>query len=69
VLHSNIDIPQDVVISFIDELLVSAWALDSVIAIQAAGIIQGRPGGNFDPLATATRAEVATIFSRFLPFV
>jgi hypothetical protein len=51
---------------FVDRDSISAWALHSVEFIQAAGIISGRPGGYFDPQATATRAEVATIFARFL---
>jgi len=51
---------------FIDQASVSDWAVDAVRAIQAAGIVTGRPDGSFDPQATATRAEVATIFARFL---
>jgi len=35
-------------------------------AIQSAGIIAGYPDGSFAPQGTATRAEVATIFARFL---
>ena len=44
----------------------SYWAVASVEAIQAAGIIAGFPDGTFRPQESATRAEVATIFARFL---
>jgi len=51
---------------FADQASISPWAVDAVAAIQDAGIVQGRGGGIFDPQATATRAEVAAIFARFL---
>jgi hypothetical protein len=51
---------------FADESEISSWAIEAVKAIQAAGIISGRPGNLFDPQATATRVEVATIFARFI---
>jgi len=50
--------------AFSDEAKVSAWAKPSVIAIQRAGLIGGKPGNLFDPQGSATRAEVAAIFSR-----
>lgn len=53
---------------FTDLGQISPWALNAVGNVQAAGIITGRPGGNFDPSATATRAEVAAVFARFLEF-
>jgi hypothetical protein len=52
--------------AFADEGEISSWAINAVKSIQAAGIISGRPGNLFDPQATATRAEVATIFARFI---
>ena len=52
--------------AFADRWAISPWATDAVFAMQNAGIISGRPGGNFDPTASATRAEVASIFSQFL---
>lgn len=51
---------------FIDENDISAWAAAAVKEIQRVGIINGRPGNIFDPKGTATRAEVATIFARFI---
>jgi hypothetical protein len=52
--------------AFSDEGSISTWALDSVLFIQAAGIINGRPGNIFDPQGTATRAEVAAIFTNYI---
>jgi len=50
--------------AFADEAKISEWAKASVIAIQRAGLIGGKPGNLFDPQGSATRAEVAAIFSR-----
>ena len=54
---------------FTDHDSISLWAVDAVEAMQASGIIAGRPGGIFDPQANATRAEVAAIFARLLVIV
>jgi hypothetical protein len=54
---------------FADEASVSSWALEAVRAIQTWGIIGGRPGNFYDPSATATRAEVAAVFARFIDTV
>jgi hypothetical protein len=51
---------------FADIHSISYWALESAAFMQAAGIIAGRGNGIFDPQATATRAEVATVFVRLL---
>jgi len=66
VVSRNIELPQDTTRTFTDQDDISYWAVDGVLAIQAAGIIMGRPDGRFAPRDTATRAEVATIFARFL---
>ena len=63
---TGITLPSGAGASFSDQFAISDWATDAVNLMQAAGIIQGRPGGQFDPQATATRAEVAAIFSRLL---
>jgi hypothetical protein len=52
--------------AFADESTVSSWAIDAVKDIQKAGIIGGKPGNLFDPKAAATRAEVATVFTKFI---
>ena len=52
--------------AFADEKDISSWAIEAVKAIQSAGIVSGKPGNLYDPKTSATRAEVATIFTRFL---
>jgi hypothetical protein len=64
--HRNVTLPRTVVAEFPDQGRVSSWASESVSVIQAAGIVRGRDDGSFDPQATATRAEVAAIFRRFM---
>jgi len=62
----SIELVQDEMDAFTDQNAISYWAMEAVAAIQAAGIVTGRPDGIFDPKATATRAEGATIFTRLL---
>jgi len=57
---------QDEFPPFADQSNISAWAVSAVNIIRAAGIITGFPDGRFAPNGTATRAEVATIFARYL---
>ena len=66
IVSREIELPQGETSIFTDQDTISAWAIDGVLAIQAAGIISGYPDGSFQPQGTATRAEVATIFARFL---
>ena len=49
---------------FADASLIDDWAEASVRRAQVAGLINGKPGGIFDPLGTATRAEVCTLICR-----
>jgi hypothetical protein len=66
----NIELPlMFTPINFVDQNDISDWAVDAIRLIQSAGIVAGRPDGTFDPQATATRAEVAAIFARFLELV
>lgn len=62
----GINLPQGASAPFADQGSISYWAATAVANIQAAGIVRGRDDGRFDPQATATRAEVAAIFARFL---
>ena len=54
----------DITTAFADQDNISYWAIDAVVALQAAGIITGRPNNNFDPLDIVIRAEVAAVFVR-----
>ena len=66
IVSRDITVPQDATRLFTDQDDISDWAIEGVSAIQAAGLITGYPDGSFNPQGTATRAEVATIFARFL---
>ncbi len=54
---------------FTDEDEISAYAIEAVKALASAGIIKGTDEGKFSPHKTATRAEAAVIFSRFLSLI
>jgi len=72
IVSREIEIPKnqehntDTTTPFIDQAYISAWATNAVRAIQNAGIITGYPDGNFQPNNQSTRAEVATIFAKYL---
>lgn len=51
--------------NFSDQDQISSWAVEATHWAASNGIIKGRDNGNFDPSATANRAEVATILSNF----
>ncbi|MDR2167739.1 MAG: S-layer homology domain-containing protein [Clostridiales bacterium] len=59
-------VPMFTATNFTDQASISDWAVEPIRLIQSLGIVTGRPDGSFDPQATATRAEVGTIFARFL---
>jgi len=62
----GIPLPQGIPAPFTDQGSIASWATDAVHVMQSAGIINGHLDGRFAPQGTATRAEVATIFARFL---
>lgn len=49
---------------FADNDSIAEWASDFVYITKAAGYMQGDENNNFNPIANATRAEVATIIYR-----
>lgn len=51
--------------SFADETDISSWAKEAVAVMVENGILSGRTNGSFDPKASATRAEVASVIMRF----
>lgn len=53
-------------VTFVDESKLSEYAADAVHQLQRQGLISGKPGNQFDPQGTATRAEVAVILQRFI---
>ena len=66
IVSRGIVLPQGETSLFADQNSMSYWAIEGVTAIQAAELITGHPDGRFAPQDTATRAEVATIFARFI---
>lgn len=54
------------VAAFSDADTVSDWAKDAVAQVQAWGLISGVGDHTFAPAGTATRSQVATIFSNYL---
>ncbi len=51
---------------FTDANDISSWTKDAIVWAVGAGIVNGKGNGNLDPTGTATRAEIATIMTRFL---
>ena len=50
---------------FADSSKIAAYAADAVGNMVRAGVIGGKDNGSFDPVSSATRAEVATMLHRF----
>ena len=50
---------------FEDVADVSEWAADAVAVLSYGGVVKGDENGNFNPKASITRAEAATVFVRF----
>ncbi|NIK79913.1 putative peptidase [Paenibacillus castaneae] len=67
--YKGYEIPESQSKSFADESEISSWALEAVQALRGIGIVLGKPDNLFDPKATGTRAEVATIFTRFVEYL
>ena len=56
-------------VTFADNANIASWAKDAVKAMQMAGILMGKDGNRFDPTGTATRAEAAALFHRYVELV
>ncbi|WP_313638899.1 S-layer homology domain-containing protein [Paenibacillus sp.] len=54
------------VIQFGDLSAAASWALDSIIAGQVLGFVQGRSDRQFDPRGSATRGESAMVLHNLL---
>jgi hypothetical protein len=52
--------------AFADDASIAAWAKDGVYALAFAGLLNGVGENNYAPTRTATRAEVATLLTRFV---
>lgn len=49
-----------------DSASISSWAKNAISWADAAGLMAGTDTGNLNPLDTASRAETATLFMRYL---
>lgn len=56
-------------ILFEDQASISNWAASAVQSMQMAGIISGTNGNKFNPLGTASRAEVSSVLHRYVKLV
>jgi hypothetical protein len=57
---------QEGTLRFADADKVSEYAVQALLWAKKEGIIGGKPGNLVDPQGTATRAEIATIFSNYM---
>lgn len=55
--------------NFEDHAKIAAYAKASVVAVQQAGVMQGKSSNTFDPQGNATRGEASTILRRFVELV
>ena len=60
--------PADGETLFADDDMIRDYARESVYTCMRSGLVGGKGNGRFDPRATATRAEAATIFMRFMKY-
>ena len=56
----------DTALAFKDAALISRYAENAIHWAADQGILKGKPGNLLDPQGSATRAETATIFARYL---
>ena len=64
--YAGLPAPSQKNLQFVDAGKISFWAYDAIAWATGTGIVNGKPGGLFDPQGGATRAEVAAVFHRFL---
>ncbi len=63
--HIHLDLIEDAE-TFVDDDEISDYARTAISIMQQADVINGRGEGIFDPKGLATRAEVATLITRFV---
>ena len=68
--YQNVPLTEiNALVVFKDDAVISDWAKENVYVMQQSGIINGYADGNgfvFKPKGNATRAEAATMISKFL---
>lgn len=53
-------------VGFADQAEISTWAKQAVTEAAALGLVQGKPGNQFDPQGELTRSELAVMIVNFL---
>lgn len=65
--YKGIILPEiNAAVTFNDDAEIASWAKAEVVAMQKAGIINGKPGNIFVPRGNATRAEACKMISELL---
>ena len=66
-LVASYEMPKNTALNaYADDRNITSYARPSIIAMQRAGFMSGKPGNTFDPKGKATRAEVAKILELML---
>ncbi|MBQ6262557.1 MAG: S-layer homology domain-containing protein [Clostridia bacterium] len=60
---------EDKIDSFTDAASFPEWSSGYIEELRSTGLMKGDKNGRFNPVATATRAEVATVLTRLYPAV
>ncbi|CAH1213359.1 hypothetical protein PAECIP111893_03675 [Paenibacillus plantiphilus] len=63
---SRLSLEANAATGFADDRDIPAWARGAVSAVKKRGLIQGKGSNEFDPDASTTRAEAATVLMRML---
>ena len=53
-------------VQYVDSALFNSWAASDISMAGALELMNGKPGGNFDPKSNATRAEASVVIFRLL---
>ncbi len=59
----------DVADSFADSAKFPKFAKEAIEALRLTGLVKGDKAGNFNPKANMTRAEIAQVIARLLPYI
>lgn len=68
--YIDLTLPESPIVeSFKDQVTFPSWARDSIESMRVLGLIKGDERGKFNAYSSVTRAEIATIVSRFAPYL
>ncbi len=68
-MYAGVDMSQKAELSFADSASISTWAIESTQKAVKAGIISGKPGNQFEPLNSCSRAEAVTMIIKALALI